>query len=160
MQEPVGQFRNSDCHGYAKHGFRPDSLDICGTPPAEGPVGYLWDRYEEAAKDDSRWTRWHWTLRDNPYYPQEEIDEICAARKIGPGHPVYEREIAGRFVSDQGLLVYEYQAERNGIPDEHVHSPGWYYSMGIDLGFSDRDAIVVLGWRSDDGAKTLRECYS
>jgi hypothetical protein len=140
-------------------GDRHGGLDICGTPPPEGPVGYLWDRFDESGREDSEWTRWHWTLRDNPYFPQDEIDEICRARGIGPGHPVYEREIAGRFVSDAGSLVYEYVSPRNDATGEHVHTPDWSYSMGIDLGFADRDAVVVLGWDRKDGARKARVVY-
>lgn len=141
-------------------GDRRGGLDILGTPPPEGAVGYLYDRFEEAQATGSRWRSWHWTMRENPYYPAEEIDALCAARGIGPGHPVYEREFAGRFVSDQGLLVYEYESPRNDATDAHAHTPGWYYSMGIDLGFSDRDAIIVLGWRSDDAKRRIRECFA
>jgi hypothetical protein len=141
-------------------GDRRGGLDILGTPPPEGAVGYLWERFEEAQADGSRWKSWHWTMRQNPYYPQDEIDALCAARGIGPGHPVYEREFNGRFISDQGLLVYEYAEARNDTTGPHEHTPGWYYSMGIDLGFADRDAIIVLGWRMDDPTRQIRECFS
>lgn len=140
---------------------RAGALDIYGTPPDAGEVGYLWDRYKEATTDTaSRWHAWHWTLRSNPYFPQDEIDEVCRVRGIGPGHPIYEREFEGRFISDHGLRVYEYEPGRNDMTAPHVGGDGWQYAMGVDLGFEDNDAIVVLGWRRDDGQRQIHEVYS
>lgn len=140
---------------------RAGSLDVLGTPPDAGEVGYLWDRYKEATDTlGSQWRAWHWTLRNNPYFPQGEIDAVCRVRGIGPGHPIYEREFEGRFVSDAGLRVYEYEPGRNDMTAPHEGGEGWQYAMGVDLGFQDCDAIVVFGWRRTDGQRQMHEVYS
>lgn len=145
-------------------GDRHGCLSIGGTPPDAGPVGYFYDRFSEASAQSAQgataWTPWHWDVMANPHYPHAELAELCRARNIGPGHPIYEREFRGRFVADAGLLVYEYQRGRNDVAGPHVGGAEWRYAMGVDLGFSDNDAIVVFGWRRDDGARELHEVWA
>lgn len=135
---------------------RRGSLDLLGTPPPAGPVGYLYEVWKE-----QRFARRHWTLFENPFFPRGEIEEVCRVRGLTPEHPIYRREYLGEFAVDTESLVYTYDAQKNAAPERpEPANPQWRYSMGIDLGFQDRDAIVVLGWRRDDPDHRLWECYS
>lgn len=134
-------------------GDRRGVLDILGTPPPGGKIGYLYEVFSS-----SRFAQYHWTLFDNPHFPAGEAEALCAARGLTPDHAIYRREFLGEFWVDPNSLVYEYQSPRNdydSIPE--IDSDQWRYSLGIDLGFSDRDAIVVLGWRRDDGQRRIYE---
>lgn len=136
-------------------GDRRGSLDVLGTPPPAGPIGYLYDVYTGGA-----FARHHWTLFENPHFPVGEVEELCKARGLTPDHAIYKREFLGEFIVDPDSLVYEYEAGRNDRPATLEASDTWRYSLGIDLGFQDRDAIVVLGWRRDDSQHRLYEVES
>lgn len=122
-------------------------LDLLGTPP-DADVGYF---AEQLKRPGAR--VFNWSMHDNPHISPDEIRKLCEERGIGPGHPVYEREIMGRLVHDPGKLAYEFDRARNeydpkalDVTDRTV----WRFTMGLDLGFQDSDAIVVIGWRKDD----------
>lgn len=139
---------------------RRGSLDLLGTPPPGGQVGYFYDVFAA-----NKFQRHRWTLFDNPWIPSDEIDELISARSLTKDHAIYQREFLGEFVVDPDSLVFEFDADRNAIPDDVVIRPEndrsiWRYSMGLDLGFQDRDAIVVLGWRKDDPKHSLYVCYT
>ena len=139
-------------------GDRRGSLDVLGTPAPAGPVGYLYEVFTEG-----RFQRFHWTTFENPHYPKGEIEELCKARGLTPEHPIYKREFLGEFVVDLESLVYEYQTGRNDLPATGCPDPdndNWRYSIGLDLGFQDRDAIAVAGWRRDDPEHRLYEAWS
>lgn len=152
------------------------SLLCQGTPPVT--LAGFW--YELITK--SSFHRLNWNLFDNPYIGHEAV-EAYAKRGIGPGHPIYDREVLGKLVVDPNSIVYCYESPRNDIiaqqfrRDRWVYRgptgrewpetnrpepdhPAWRYSMGMDLGFRDHDAIVILGWRMDDAQKRLYECWS
>lgn len=135
---------------------RRGSLDLLGTPPTGGQVGYFYDVFAE-----NKFARHRWTLYDNPWIPSHEIDELIAVRGLTKEHPIYRREFLGEFVVDPEALVFEYDAARNSYSSaDFPESDTWRYSLGLDLGFQDRDAIVVLGWRRDDPDRRLYERWS
>jgi hypothetical protein len=152
------------------------SLLCQGTPPVT-KAGFWYDLITQ-----SKFKKFNWNLFDNPYIGHEAL-EAYAARGIGPGHPIYRREVLGEIFVDPDALVFKYESPRNDIPpgaaarDHWIfrdtdgiewpetvrpdpnHS-AWRYSMGLDLGFRDHDAIVVLGWRMDDPRRRLWECWT
>ena len=135
---------------------RKGSLDLSGTPPARGPVGYFYEVFSGGL-----FQPYHWTLFDNPHLDGTEVAELIRVRGLTPEHPIYRREFLGEFFVDTESLVYEYQVGRNDFSERpDPDSPQWRYSMGVDLGFSDRDAICVLGWRKDDPEHRIYECWS
>ncbi len=130
-------------------------LDLLGTPPAT-ETGFFVEQMRRPKA-----ATYGWTMFDNPHINHGEIHALCEERGIGPGHAVYEREIMGRLVIDPGSLAYEYRKGLNDFdPAEVDFADGtWRHAMGIDLGFQDCDAIVVVGWRRDDGERRLYERY-
>ncbi len=137
------------------------SLVCQGTPPVT-KAGFWYTLITK-----STFAKFEWTLFDNPHIRGDAL-ETYKARGIGPGHPVWEREICGRICVDPTLQVFCFDPEKNIWPagkdgKRCVPEPDhreWRYSMGVDLGFSDKDAIVVLGWRMDDPLQRLWERWS
>lgn len=126
---------------------RGGQLSLAGTPP-DSMVGYFIDRLS-----DPRWTRFGWSMFDNKYILRSHIDEMIEAKGLTPDHPVYQREILGLPVVDPEKIVYEYDRKRNNVAPaslDRSDKAQWRYSMGLDLGFQDADAIVLVGWRRDD----------
>ncbi len=136
---------------------RGGEMSLLFTPP-DVMAGYVVDRLT-----DPRWTRFGWSMFDNRFIPREQIQEMVDAKGLTPQHPVYQREILGLPVVDPEALAYEYNAHRNGFEAGDVDFTGdqWRHAMGIDLGFQDKDAIVVVAWRRDDEERRLyvRHCW-
>lgn len=150
------------------------TLLLAGTPPL-ALVGF-WHDIMKAAVDgrDSGYTRFHWTMLDNPVITRESIVEQMG--KAGyvvdfdnpkNNHPNVQREVFGMLVADSAKLVYEYAEGRNDWPEGGVpftNAKTWRYAVGVDVGGvseeNDKDAIVVLGWRTDDSTHQLYEIES
>lgn len=129
------------------------TIAMTGTPPdVEG--GYF-----IRAIQSGRWRVLGGSIFQNPWIPEENVRAAYAARGIGPGHPIWEREVMGRMVIDPDALAYAFQRDRNTWTTLKRDAGRWRYSMGLDLGFQDKDAIVVLGWDRDDGDRRLFEVY-
>lgn len=131
------------------------SATFQGTPPVT-KAGFWYNLLTK-----STFRKFHWTLFDNPYI-DHDAETVYAARGIKITDPIYRREVLGEICVDPDAVVFKYDAERNDItaPRPELNHSAWRYVMGVDLGFSDNDAIVVLGWRVDDREKRLWECWS
>lgn len=153
------------------------ALDLLGTVPETEPT------YFSEALDSPGWARHHWTMFDHDYPDPREVKwrrtqemlekrglPVDVAESTGPAgelvlapgprcHPIVQREYFGRRVRDQSNYAYEYEPGRNDYDPREVNFDDggpWRHTMGIDLGFSDADAVVVQAWRSDDPTMTLR----
>ncbi|HET7378719.1 MAG TPA: hypothetical protein VFJ24_01635 [Gaiellales bacterium] len=133
---------------------------VSGTP---GPInaGYFWDICEGALS--SEWERHKWTWRDNPWIQagrsREDIEaDILKRFGLTRDSPTYLREWCGLWHVDRDVLVFRYDAARNGFAELPAKGE-WSYVIGIDIGFEDADAIAVLGWRAKDRAVYLVEEY-
>jgi len=93
-------------------------------------------------------TAFHWTILDNTKNPRpgaEVLREERERRGWNEDHPTYRREWMGEWVEDANYLVCEYATERNAIaalPDDY--GPHWKHVIGIDYGYVDPCAWVVL----------------
>ena len=135
---------------------RGGALTCQGTPPIT-KAGYWFDLVTK-----STFNKLGWTLFDNPYI-KHEIEDILAARGLKLTDPIVRREYFGEICVDPDAVVFKYDSPRNDLPAPgrpDPASPHWRYAMGMDLGFSDHDAIVVLGWRMDDPEHRLYECWT
>jgi hypothetical protein len=135
---------------------RKGMLDLLGTVPEVDPCTFT------ECIDSPLWRAFGWTPWDNPFVPNEEIQRTCDETGIGPGHIVYEREIMGKRLRDPSKLAYEYDPARNDYKPGSVDflQGQWRHSLGLDLGFQDRDAIVVLGWNRNDEQRKLYTRYT
>ena len=135
---------------------RSGSAMFQGTPPCT-KAGFWYDLISKSA-----FRKFHWTLFDNPYI-DHDAESVYAARGIKTTEPIYRREVLGEICVDPSAMVFCYERGRNDIgPDgkPDPRSPHFRCTMGVDLGFSDADAIVVLGWIANDKQKRLYEMYS
>jgi hypothetical protein len=133
---------------------RQGAVLMIGTP---GPVkfGPFYDYWT-----GGRWQRFHWTAFQNPHIPEGEIAANAEMLGLSPDHPTYKREVLGQWEVDLSALVWEYDPVLNAVDRELPESSvaagkHWSFSWGIDLGFQDRDALVVLGWDRRDGDRRL-----
>lgn len=105
--------------------------------------------HEIAVEEKHGFTKAHWTLRENPFLgrdPDEILEEERARNGWAEDHPTFVREYKGEWVTDHTQLVVEFDKNRNTtneLPEYDVHT--WRHWLGIDYGFTDPTAWVVLG---------------
>lgn len=119
-------------------------LVLVGTPGAQ-PAGLF---YEATTGDGGpRWSTHSWTVLDNPYIPHaaEWLEQKKAANNWDDQHPTYQREWLGRWVRDDGAIIYPYDAAKNA----YTELPDGKYRrvLGIDLGYDDSTAFVLCCYR-------------
>lgn len=94
------------------------------------------------------WSTHKWTMLDNPFMPPDIAQEL-EMLKVQHGWteqtPAYLREMRGLWVRSDDDLVYAYDPTRNDF-DELPEGHAWEHVLGVDVGFRDRTAFVVLAW--------------
>lgn len=90
----------------------------------------------------------HWTILENPKNPRPGAEvqrEERERRGWSEEHPTYRREWKGEWVQDASLLVCEFDPDRNTIAElPENYGPHWKHVVGMDYGFVDPCAWVVL----------------
>lgn len=132
-------------------------LDLLGLPPEVEPTFF------SDALDSPEWAHHAWDIfaHDLPQsreVKRARVEEIIKSRGLSWEHPIIRRNFFGERVRDPATQAYEYQRGRNDYDPATVDfgRPGWAHAAGLDLGYQDRDAVVVLAWRYDDA---LKRCY-
>lgn len=113
------------------------------------------------------WSRHHWTRKDNvtePHLWQEGLDEK-ELNQWADDHPYWRREYLAEWVPVADAFVFQYanviysnpalvqwkpdprSTENFGLPPGH----DWRFVCGMDLGFEDDWAIVVLAYSMTNG---------
>lgn len=141
---------------------RSGSVTLQGTP-GRTKAGFWYDIVHSGK---SGFHMSHWTLFDNPLI-DHDWQTVYASRGLTEKDAAVQREVFGKWETDPDSIVFCYDEKRNswplvdGVPTLPEQDPEhWRYCLGMDLGFHDATAIVVLGWREDDGEKRLWEVYS
>jgi hypothetical protein len=139
------------------------TIAITGTP---GPAcaGFYYEisnglvSYEDNGKTIYPWSVHHWTLLENPFHPFTEEDVENTRKMNGwlPDNPSFLREYKGIWVKDDSLKVYKL-SDRNLMytrPEVDLT-----YALGIDLGYEDSTAFVVLGYNESIGQCFVLESF-
>lgn len=125
-------------------------LRLIGTP-GPVPVGYFFECSQSA-----QWSHHHWTMFDNPWLPiksgmshedilQRELDRKGVSRQ----DPSIQRECFGQWAFDPNALVFRYNSQLNDYQELPRIKGEWSYVIGVDIGFTDADAICVIGWNEE-----------
>lgn len=105
--------------------------------------------HEIAVEEKHGFTKAHWTLLDNPFLgrdPEEILAEERERNGWDENHPTFLREYKGQWITDHTQLVVEYVKERNAVTELPAYDvKTWRHWLGIDYGFVDPTAWVVLG---------------
>lgn len=131
--------------------IEPATLDFNGeiwmfATPAANASGYF---YEADQSDHSSWEQHHWTLLENPHLPGalEWLERRKEENNWSDDDPVYRREYCGEWVRDEDALVYAFSRQKNLVEDIPSEMD---FVLGVDLGFVDSTAFVVIGWSPDE----------
>lgn len=149
-----------DLESMVRRNLRPAVADVRGVICMTGTPGFnLHSFYYRVTNDAKGWTRHHWNTLDNPFMREVWTEEIAALKAENDNVeelPFFQREYLGRWVLDTSKLVYKWTA-RNAVaslpPDTARVATGrpyaWHYRLGIDLGYNDDTAFVVVAYRAD-----------
>lgn len=129
------------------------TLRITGTP---GPI-LAGPFYEYTT--NGLMSHHHWTAFDNPHMhnpPERDLNitlaEERAMKGISETDPGYIRETFGVWKDDPNSVVFKFSAAKNvysSLPSDLV------YIFGVDIGWSDSDAIAVLGYSMSENRTYL-----
>jgi hypothetical protein len=100
------------------------------------------------------WSVHAWDTHDNPYNSRqwkEELDEIERERPLFKETPLYKQWYLNQWVVDEDKLCYKFNERKNLFTDlPGLHSDGWTYTLGIDLGWEDDTAFVLSAYHNND----------
>jgi hypothetical protein len=115
---------------------------IAGTP-GDVPAG-AWFEISEAKI--AKWTRFHWTIRDNPHFKDsaEYLTQVLADNHWSEDHPTYQREYLGKWSQDDSKQVYRYVQSYDVDAVPGYVAGEWVHTIGVDFGQTDSCAWVVL----------------
>lgn len=117
----------------------------------------------DAETGEPIWYNHHWTGYDNPNLDQafregkhrdvkkaleraaQEIDALRRLQGLSETDPKYLRETLGQWVRNEEGLVYPIP-DRAIIPE--LPDDSWSYVLGVDVGYVDASAFVVLAYSS------------
>ena len=147
LVDEAGSFRPYVLTSLVRDVIRPALADLAGSlwqigtpnPTCSGPF------FNACTLDDTPYRVWHWTMLENPHIP-DAAGEMAAVRGEygwGDQDPVYRREWLGEWAHSSEAQVYAY-GERNDcdlLPDDLDQ-----FVVGIDIGYIDSTAVVVLGF--------------
>lgn len=118
--------------------YKDSQLILTGTPPRRKGTFF------EAAFNNPRWTKYSWSMFENPYVPDPEltIQEICKEKGIERDSAFIQREFYGKIAYDTEAQVFkDYKVYNGPVPSDFI--PDHIY-VGVDFGFADYNGIVTL----------------
>jgi hypothetical protein len=150
---------------------------LIGTPNA-GCFGYFHDAVTGELRNDEgdpMFSVHHWTGFQNPNLDREfregkhqdvglalrrvagAIARIASAAGLEPSDPVYRREYLAEWVRDTDGLVYQVKkfSTIHSLPD----ADDWVYVLGMDVGFVDATAFVVMAYSVSLGRCVVVESF-
>lgn len=94
------------------------------------------------------WRVHRWTYFDNPHERDKQERTRKALLDSNPEYAdtsEYKQHYLGEWAIEEDALVYRYSAERN-TAKELPTGKRWLHALGVDLGFEDDTAFVVLAF--------------
>ena len=119
--------------------------------------------YDVMHGKEGGWSARRWSWRDNTY-ARDAIEERLAKRIAeNPDYansPSYRRNWCGEWVSELGERVYHYADEVNGLHEDFETKEGDEYILGLDLGWHDATAFVLVTWSKRHDKVVILDSFS
>lgn len=156
--DEAASFRR-DLHHLVYSVIRPTLIDLGGELALIGTPGNVKGFFYELTQPDTSkrprgWDVHHWSAFDNPHVSRAFHEEIAALETENPRvreTPWFKQMYLGAWTIDSTALVYRYDEERNSIRElPETRAGAWRYIMGVDLGYNDPTAIVIVAYREHD----------
>lgn len=121
------------------------------------PKGFnhFYDLYNKEA-EDSDFKSYHFTTYDNPFIPVEEIDKA----KLELTEDRFAQEYLADFRKTEGLVYKEFDRNKHLFDDAALSGIiSIDYFAGIDFGFTNPAAVIMIKRDRDDNYWVTREWY-
>lgn len=101
----------------------------------------------------------HWNAFDNPHLKnaREFVDNILKLWNMGHDAPKAQREFYGKWVRDNSTSVFA--MPDTALIDEMPKADDWEYVVGMDFGYKDATAFVVIGYSIDIGRAVVVQSW-
>lgn len=121
------------------------TMFLMGTP--KGPKGHFANTWRLGGDE---WEKIKSTAWENPRVSKKALErERKHCEKLGKAL-WFQQEYECAFIATGAGLVYPFDRELNVCPTMRTDVGGWQFVLGIDYGFTESTAFVVLGWRPHD----------
>lgn len=121
------------------------TMFLMGTP--KGPKGHFAQIWHSGAEE---WEKSRSTAWENPRVRQRLLErERDHCERMGKAL-WFQQEYECAFIATGAGLVYPFDRVRNISPTLDRRIGGWQYVLGIDYGYVESTAFVVLGWQRHD----------
>lgn len=154
-----------DLHALVYGILKPATVDYEGTICLLGTSGNLTKGlfFDVTNNVEPGWAVHRWTAHDNPYIAkqwQAELDDIAKNRPLFMETPLYKQWYLNQWVIDTDSLVYKFNSERNLYETLPNYVRGdWQYMLGVDLGYEDPSAFVVVAFHEHDKVLYVVDAY-
>lgn len=126
--------------------------------------------YDACHGEDPGWSLHKWSWMHNPHIRKQTLKLIKRRTAANPDYldsAYARRNWKNEWVAEVDNPVYNFNAERNGLPREVgdkllkiENIDKWRFVCGIDFGWTHKTAFVVVGWRIDQPELFEFESYS
>lgn len=106
-------------------------------------------------KEKDGWSIHSWSTVNNPYMCkqwEETLKDLKLADPYVEDQTWFKQHYLGQWVTETSAKIYKYDSSKNSwngkLPDHGWKA--WQYVLGIDLGWEDASAFVVLGYHEHD----------
>jgi hypothetical protein len=126
---------------------RSGKIRLIGTPSLI-PKGFFYDVVTGAEKT-LEWSIHSWSWQDNTHIAsaiQAQVDGMIRTNPCLPQTPSFRRNYLGEWVADLDDLVYKLQPHTVVSTQAVLEARCDTFVLGVDLGFRDAAAFVVVGW--------------
>lgn len=106
--------------------------------------------YDVTTGKERGWSLHKWDYKNNPHnheQVQEQIDQMISTNPLVVETPFFKQMYLNEWVIDPSCLVYKF-SDHNLISSKPEGQ--WKYVLGVDLGYEDDTAFVIVGWREYD----------
>ena len=130
---------------------------ICDTNPST-PTHWLKTDYIDNHDPKARIKSFSFTIDDNTFLSRDYVETLKAATPRGM---FYDRSILGQWVTSDGIVYQDFNADTMVIDDKDISDSLDYY-CGVDWGFAEghENVITVFGDDPDTDTTYLLDIYS
>lgn len=153
--DEVQSFQRVDVDDMIKSTLRPTLKDERGSmvmtgTPGEGTSSY-WYKAVHDQDPELTWSRHKWLGTDNPHMREQCLEELKSWEQHNPAYlrsNKFKREELGQWVADIESRIYQHHDHNLNV--ESVPPGQLYYVLGVDLGFKDAFACVLVAYAPHD----------
>jgi hypothetical protein len=129
------------------------TMFLMGTP--KGPKGHFARIWHDGGEE---WEKSKSTAWENPRVRVEKLKrEKAHCERLGKAL-WFQQEYECAFIATGAGLVYPFDEKKNSSPKIQTTND-WQFALGIDYGYTESTAFVVVGWRRHDDTCYVIESF-